>query len=114
MSRRRKNRRYETHGSESPSPPPFSVSPKSPATGSTSVRTEPGSRALPVQALKVEFERVSDMTKTEWSATRKCRPMAYFIYAEDSRDDNRGSAPIKKVALAWKTDFQKELVRKRI
>jgi len=40
--------------------------------------------------------------------------MACFVYAGDRKEDGSTSPTIKTVFLSWKTEFQKELIRKRI
>ena len=52
--------------------------------------------------------------RNELATAGKVRTMACFVYAGDRKEDGSTSPTIKTVSLSWKTEFQKELIRKRI
>lgn len=62
----------------------------------------------------VVFKRVADLIRNELATAGKVRTMACFVYAGDRKEDGSTSPTIKTVFLSWKTEFQKELIRKRI
>jgi hypothetical protein len=62
----------------------------------------------------VVFKRVADLIRNELATAGKVRTMVCFVYAGDRKEDGSTSPTIKTVFLSWKTEFQKELIRKRI
>jgi hypothetical protein len=52
--------------------------------------------------------------KNELAAAGKVGTKACFVYAGDGKEDGSTSPIIKIVSLSWKTEFQKELIRRRI
>jgi len=60
------------------------------------------------------FERIAAMIGKELGSAGGALTMACFIYEGAAKEDGSKQADIKAVSLSWKTEFQKELVRKRV
>ncbi|MGD0659575.1 MAG: hypothetical protein ABSD38_16065 [Syntrophorhabdales bacterium] len=60
------------------------------------------------------FERIAGMIRNELGSAGAAGTMACFVYEGAVKQDGSKPADIKTVSLSWKTEFQKELIRKRI
>jgi hypothetical protein len=72
------------------------------------VRTGPAAEFVPL------FERIAGMIRNELAKTGMAGTMACFVYEGAVKEDGSKPADIKAVSLSWKTEFQKELIRKRV
>lgn len=60
------------------------------------------------------FERIADMVKSEMASGERLGTMAFFVYGGSLKQEGPEQSTVKAVSLAWKTEFQKELIRKRV
>lgn len=107
MSRRRK-KRSGTPDAASPSRP--AVSPPEGLSGPPAGQVRTGA-ALEFAPL---FERIAATIRKELGSAGGAGTMACFVYEGAVKEDGSKPADIKTVSLAWKTEFQKELIRKRV
>lgn len=107
MPRRRKRTRAdarvhsnapETARPVEPSAPGVSVNQKGPS--------------LPAM-LRITLETAADMAKKELGSKGRIVPMAVFGYHRDP-DRGEGGGAFKVVSLVWRTELQKEAIRRRI
>ncbi len=107
MSRRRRKKPGAPDAVRAPQPavrPPSGLS--GPPAGP--VRTGPTAEFVPL------FERIAGMIRNELVKTGMAGTMACFVYEGAVKQDGSKPADIKTVSLSWKTEFQKELIRKRV
>jgi len=107
MSRRRRKRPGTPEGVSPPRPEVRSPGgPSGPSAGVP--RTGAAAEFGPV------FERIAAIIGKKLGSAGAAMTMACFIYEGAVKEDGSKPADIKAVSLSWKSEFQKELVRKRV
>ncbi len=65
-----------------------------------------------MDALRVIVQRAAEMVKGEVASTGKTRPLAIFVYENETGNPEVSTA--KMVSLAWRDELQKEALIRRI
>ena len=103
MSRRRRKKKVIT-----PQPPSPGVT--------TAVASDPRAPSPSQQkAFKAVFEKVLAMVNNRVSFTDRIAPLAVFVFENgDRKGDGLENGDMKAVSLRWRTEFYREIVRKKI
>jgi hypothetical protein len=64
--------------------------------------------------LRITLEKAADMAKKELASRGRVEPMAVFGYHGEAYAGEAGGDVFKAVSLVWRTELQKEAVRKRV
>ena len=64
--------------------------------------------------LKAAFERAADMAKRALGSQGKVAPMAVFAYKGEPGRQGGNGEEFKGVSLVWRTELQKETIKRRI
>ncbi len=97
---------------------PDAVRPSQPAARPSGGPSGPPAGAVRIGPATAEFvplfERIAGMIRNELASAGTAGTMACFVYEGAVKQDGSKSPDIKTVSLSWKTEFQKELIRKRV
>ena len=107
MSRRRKKRRVSAPQSHPPPPNPGV---------STAVASEPQTKVSPPsqrETFKAVFEKILTMVNDRQKFTARIAPLVVFVYV-DEEGHGLESGHMKAVSLSWRTEFHKDMLRKKI
>jgi len=67
------------------------------------------------EAFTVVFEKVLTMVNRRLSFTDRIAPLATFVFEDgDRKDGGLDGSHMKAVSLSWRTDFNKEIIRRKI
>jgi len=105
--RKRRTPPYAKGDSNTPDSPTPAVSPPAGAAANHAKVSLPA-------VLKAAFERAADMAKRALGSQGTVAPMAVFAYKGEPGHQEGNGDEFKSVSLVWRTELQKETIKRRI
>ena len=93
-----------------PSTPDSPMPAAPPLAGAAANRAKPSLPAV----LRATFERAADMAKRALGSQGRAVPIAVFAYKGEPGHAEGDGNEFKSVSLVWRTELQKETIKKRI